>query len=100
MSGRSLHASINHTTMDTLHEVAGLWRFQYAPDWLGTPACFALAAQATQAATTQGCGQALRLRAGIDPRAGLPLAATCAITTATTAAGRVTTPGFDIRISG
>lgn len=94
MSGRSLRASINYTTMGTLHEVAGLWRFQYAPDWLGTPAYFALAAQ------RRGCGQALRLRAGIDPRAGLPPAATCAITTATTAAGRVTTPGFDIRISG
>lgn len=96
MSGRSLRASINHTTVGTLHEVAGLWRFQYAPDWPGTPACFALAAQATQAATTQG------LRPNPTPAhwhrppcAGLPLAATCAITT-TTAAGRVTAPGFDI----
>ncbi|WP_147694006.1 HipA domain-containing protein [Vogesella mureinivorans] len=42
MNGRSLHASINHTTVGTLQEVAGLWSFQYAPDWLGTPACFAL----------------------------------------------------------
>jgi serine/threonine-protein kinase HipA len=42
MNGRSLLASINHTTVGTLQEVAGLWSFQYAPDWLGTPACFAL----------------------------------------------------------
>ena len=42
MNGRSLHASINHTTVGTLQEVAGLWSFQYAPDWLGRPACFAL----------------------------------------------------------
>lgn len=42
MNGRSLLASINHTTVGTLQEVAGLWSFQYAPDWLGTPASFAL----------------------------------------------------------
>lgn len=42
MNGRSLRASINHTTVGTLQEQAGLWRFQYAPDWLDTPTCFAL----------------------------------------------------------
>ncbi|MDC7717599.1 HipA domain-containing protein [Vogesella sp. DC21W] len=42
MNGRSLCASINHTTVGTLQEVAGLWSFQYAPDWLRTPTCFAL----------------------------------------------------------
>src|SRR5574343_307252 len=42
MSERSLRASINHTTVGTLQEQAGLWRFQYAPDWLNTPTCFAL----------------------------------------------------------
>jgi len=42
MNGRSLRASINHTTVGTLQEQAGLWRFQYAPDWLNTPMCFAL----------------------------------------------------------
>lgn len=42
MNGRSLRASINHTTVGTLQEQAGLWRFQYAPDWLNTPTCFAL----------------------------------------------------------
>lgn len=42
MNGRSLRASINHTTLGTLQEQAGLWRFQYAPDWLNTPTCFAL----------------------------------------------------------
>ena len=42
MNGRSLRASINHTTVGTLQEQAGLWRFQYAPDWLNTPTCFVL----------------------------------------------------------
>lgn len=42
MSERSLRASINHTTVGTLQEQAGLWRFQYAPDWLNTTTCFAL----------------------------------------------------------
>lgn len=42
MTGRSLHASINQTTVGTLQEVAGLWRFQYAADWLDHPQGFAL----------------------------------------------------------
>jgi serine/threonine-protein kinase HipA len=42
MSGRSLRASINQMEVGTLQEVAGLWSFQYAADWLGNPQCFAL----------------------------------------------------------
>jgi len=42
MNGRSLCASINQTEIGTLQEVAGLWRFQYAADWLGNPRGFAL----------------------------------------------------------
>lgn len=42
MSGRSLIASINQTKVGTLQEVAGLWSFQYAADWLNNPQGFAL----------------------------------------------------------
>lgn len=42
MSGRSLRASINQTEVGTLQEVAGLWSFQYARDWLDNPQGFAL----------------------------------------------------------
>jgi serine/threonine-protein kinase HipA len=42
MNGRSLRASINETEVGTLHEVAGLWSFQYAADWLDSPRRFAL----------------------------------------------------------
>ena len=42
MNGRSLRASINQTTVGTLQEVAGLWGFQYAADWLDNPQRFAL----------------------------------------------------------
>lgn len=42
MNGRSLRASINQTLVGTLQEVAGLWSFQYAADWLNSPQCFAL----------------------------------------------------------
>ena len=39
---RSLHASINQTVVGTLQADEGLWRFQYAADWLGNPERFAL----------------------------------------------------------
>lgn len=39
---RALLASINQAAVGTLQEVAGLWSFQYAADWLGNPQCFAL----------------------------------------------------------
>ena len=42
MNGRSLRASINQMEVGTLQEMAGLWSFQYAADWLGNPQCFAL----------------------------------------------------------
>ncbi len=42
MNGRSLRASIDQTEVGTLQEVAGLWSFQYAADWLGNPEGFAL----------------------------------------------------------
>lgn len=42
MNGRYLRASINQMKVGTLHEVAGLWSFQYATDWLNNPQCFAL----------------------------------------------------------
>ena len=42
MNGRSLHASINQMEVGTLREVAGLWSFQYAADWLNNPQCFAI----------------------------------------------------------
>ena len=42
MNGRSLRALINQTEVGTLHEVAGLWSFQYAADWLNNPNRFAL----------------------------------------------------------
>jgi serine/threonine-protein kinase HipA len=42
MNARSLRASINQTEVGTLQEVARLWRFQYAAEWLGNPHCFAL----------------------------------------------------------
>jgi serine/threonine-protein kinase HipA len=42
MKGRALHASINQTAVGTLQEVDGLWSFQYAADWLGSPDGFAL----------------------------------------------------------
>ena len=42
MNGRALRASINQTEVGTLQEVAGLWSFQYAADWLGNPRGFAL----------------------------------------------------------
>ncbi|GJL84172.1 MAG: hypothetical protein DHS20C01_38060 [marine bacterium B5-7] len=42
MNGRCLRASINQTEVGTLQEVSGLWSFQYAAGWLGSPQCFAL----------------------------------------------------------
>ena len=42
MSGRSLRASINQQEVGSLQEVAGLWSFQYAANWLGNPQRFAL----------------------------------------------------------
>ena len=42
MTGRSLRATINQTTVGTLQEVEGLWSFQYATDWLDNPKRFAL----------------------------------------------------------
>lgn len=42
MNGRSLRASINGMAVGTLQEVAGLWSFQYAADWLRNPQSFAL----------------------------------------------------------
>ena len=42
MTGRSLHASINPHEVGRLQEVAGLWSFQYAADWLANPKGFAL----------------------------------------------------------
>ncbi len=42
MNGRSLRASINHTEVGILQEVAGLWSFQYAAGWLSNPQGFAL----------------------------------------------------------
>ncbi len=42
MSGRSLRASINRQEVGSLQEVAGLWSFQYTPDWLANPKGFAL----------------------------------------------------------
>jgi serine/threonine-protein kinase HipA len=42
MSGRSLRASINQVHVGNLREVAGLWSFQYAADWLENPRRFAL----------------------------------------------------------
>jgi len=42
MSGRSLRASINQMEVGTLEEVAGLWGFQYATEWLANPLSFAL----------------------------------------------------------
>jgi serine/threonine-protein kinase HipA len=42
MNGQSLRASINQAKVGTLQEVAGLWSFQYASDWLSNPQCFAL----------------------------------------------------------
>ena len=42
MNSRSLRASINQAEVGTLQEVAGLWSFQYASDWLSNPQCFAL----------------------------------------------------------
>ena len=42
MNGRSLRAWINQTELGSLQEVAGLWSFQYAADWLGNPERYAL----------------------------------------------------------
>ena len=42
MTGRCLIASINETTVGTLEEINGLWRFHYAAAWLGKADCFAL----------------------------------------------------------
>lgn len=42
MSGSSLRASINQQEVGSLQEVAGLWSFQYTPDWLANPKGFAL----------------------------------------------------------
>ena len=42
MKGRSLRASINQIEVGTLQEVAGLWSFQYAADWLNKSLAFAL----------------------------------------------------------
>ncbi len=42
MSSRSLVAFINQTTVGSLLEVDGLWRFQYADSWLENPQRFAL----------------------------------------------------------
>jgi len=40
MNSRFLCASINETVVGTLQEVAGLWSFQYAADWLHSPQRF------------------------------------------------------------
>jgi serine/threonine-protein kinase HipA len=42
MSGRSLHASIDHTEVGTLREVDGLWGFQYTDTWVHEPLAFPL----------------------------------------------------------
>jgi len=42
MIGRALRASIGQTQVGTLQEVAGLWSFQYAAEWLNNPKGFAL----------------------------------------------------------
>ena len=42
MTGRSLRALIRNTEVGTLQEVAGIWRFQYTPNWLTNPQRFAL----------------------------------------------------------
>ena len=42
MSGRYLRASINQQEVGSLQEVAGLWSFQYTPDWLANHKGFAL----------------------------------------------------------
>ncbi|MEY4861922.1 MAG: hypothetical protein RLZ51_17 [Pseudomonadota bacterium] len=42
MTARTLRASINQADVGSLHEVAGLWSFQYAPGWLANPQSFAL----------------------------------------------------------
>lgn len=42
MTARTLRASINQADVGSLHEVAGLWSFQYAPGWLVHPKAFAL----------------------------------------------------------
>jgi serine/threonine-protein kinase HipA len=42
MNSRSLRASINQTEVGTLHEVDGLWGFQYADAWRNNPRGFAL----------------------------------------------------------
>lgn len=42
MTGRSLRAWINQQEVGRLQEVAGLWSFQYTPDWLANPKGFAL----------------------------------------------------------
>ena len=42
MSERALQAWINQVEVGTLHEVSGLWRFQYAAGWLKSPASFPL----------------------------------------------------------
>lgn len=42
MNGRSLRTFIDQTEVGTLHEVAGLWSFQYAEVWLRNPLGFAL----------------------------------------------------------
>lgn len=44
MNARCLRASINQTQVGALQEVAGLWSFQYAADWLGNPEHYALSA--------------------------------------------------------
>ena len=50
MNGRSLRVSINQAEVGTLQEVAGLWSFQYAADWLRHPQRFALSPQLPLAA--------------------------------------------------
>jgi len=42
MTGRTLHAWINQTRIGSLQESQGLWRFEYAADWLNHPQRFAL----------------------------------------------------------
>ncbi len=42
MTSRCLCATINQTQVGCLQEEAGVWRFQYAADWLGCPRRFAL----------------------------------------------------------
>jgi serine/threonine-protein kinase HipA len=42
MNARSLRATINHTEVGTLQEVAGLWSFRYAEAWVDHPRRFAL----------------------------------------------------------